>query len=666
MTNPANLVRIVSGGIQISEDGGQSWGTAISAKGISADELTAGTINTQQIWLMDGNNPSFRWDKSGLNAYGLETKPNGAYDLKTYVRFDKYGLYGIKNGEDYIASSLNDVKNNAFFGVTWDGFFIKNSYTNGYISISSERDIEVVQNDIQKIHIGAIEKDITGAPTKYGINIKNNEGDVVFSTGDDGNLQVTGTINALAGNFSGKVRVGKTNKNHIIIDGESENPVIQSANYQDGAGLGWIINGSGDATFSNVTVRGAIKTAVFEYEEIQAVGGAFLFRPSSTIRQVRYEPAETPITITTEEGDSEQVNTYYYFDENNNNVKVYQDLILTVEKPLMFREDHWCKISNYNSEQMVPTSENLSNYGLVHIYRVSDIDTEGRLPEGAEEEEREPATYEITLEHGAAILDSVSIDEIIGGALIDFGATNGTNNYGIGINSSDNYVNLPRRAISLFETEILTNGIETGHDPRVIYNYRAILGTLPQLQYEGSGAQVSSIYNANMKDTQGIYTDNMYIGDQSHYIAFYTDKSDNNNKKLRIAGADIVFTYDDGQGGTTEKTLDDRIDEIEAGNGEDAAVLTIDSSEGNVFRDNQGSTDLTVTIFYGSNVITNNTQLINIFGIGAYLEWEYKNNTNAWVTLLASDPRISDNGFTVSLNAEDVYNKANFRCKLII
>ena len=95
-------------------------------------------------------------------------------------------------------------------------------------------------------------------------------------------------------------------------------------------------------------------------------------------------------------------------------------------------------------------------------------------------------------------------------------------------------------------------------------------------------------------------------------------------------------------------------------------VLTIDSSEGNIFRDNQGNTQLTVTIFYGPSVIVNSTQLTNIFGINAYLEWEYKDNTNAWVTLLSSDPRISDNGFTVTLSAADVYNKANFRCKLVV
>ena len=64
--------------------------------------------------------------------------------------------------------------------------------------------------------------------------------------------------------------------------------------------------------------------------------------------------------------------------------------------------------------------------------------------------------------------------------------------------------------------------------------------------------------------------------------------------------------------------------------------------------------------------IINKTQLTQSFGIGAYLEWEYKDNTNNWVTLLSSDPRIDDNGFTIHLSAANVYNKANFRCKLVV
>ena len=589
LLNPANMMRISSAGIQITSDGGENWGTALNALGVSTDTLTAGTINTQHIWLMDGDNPSFRWDKAGLNAYGLDENGNQSYNLKTYVRFDKYGLYGIKNDEDYVASSLDDVRQKAHFGVTWDGFFIKNSYEGGgEVSITSDDDIIVKNdNDIQKIKIGALKDEDTNEIVGYGIRIKDDGGNVVMETGDDGNLAVTGTINALAGNFTGRVIVGEEDKTHIIIDGAVDNPVIQSSNYSDGAGTGWIIDSNGDATFSNVSVRGAIKTAVFEYEEIQAVGGAFLFRPSSTIKTARYESSE--IQVLDEEGEPETIETYYHYGENDE--IIYNDLIVTVEKPLMFRAGNWVKLSNYNTLGVDPTAD-LTTYGLVHIYEVDEIippavgtveyravtlvgdenpaelrlyeyvleDDEYVLTEDEQvddektyyelwqdEDEYINESYEIVLSGGAEILDTVSIENIAGGALIDFGNHRtaidnqnntidipGTQNYGIGINSSDNYVNLPARAISLFETTIHPND-----SIKVTYNYRGILGTLPRMEYDGNNPQVATLYHQYMEGTQGIYTDNMYLGDNNQYIAFYED--DNHQKQLKIKANQIMF-----------------------------------------------------------------------------------------------------------------------------
>ena len=107
-----------------------------------------------------------------------------------------------------------------------------------------------------------------------------------------------------------------------------------------------------------------------------------------------------------------------------------------------------------------------------------------------------------------------------------------------------------------------------------------------------------------MKGTQGIYTDNMYIGDNAHYIAFYTDKNDNNKKKLRITGADIVFSYNDEQGGTSEKTLDERIEEIEAGTGESTIKVEIVSDTGNIFTNPNQTARLTCYVYQGTTDIT--------------------------------------------------------------
>lgn len=642
LSNSANVMRLMSRGIEVSNDGGQNWNTAISADGISTDLLTAGTINTQNIWIMDGDNPTFRWDKAGLSAYGLDGNGNFNYNLKTYVRFDKFGLYGIKDGETYVASSLEDVKKKAHFGVTWDGFFIKNSYANGRVEITSDDDFRVVttdanNNDHERIKIGAIVKDSSGAPIKYGINIRNNDGDVVFNTGDDGNLTMTGTINALAGNFAGRVNVGDQNNTYIIIDGQNDNPTISSSNFKSGAGGGWSIDSNGDATFTNVSVRGSIKTAVFEYAEIQAVGGAFLFRPSSTIKAARVVETENEV----------------------------DDLYLTVEKPLLFKKDNWVKISNYTGE-----TPSIDSTGLVHIYKVSEITTfdfddddeelvndsisepnnfESIVEDSSDEEEFVPPLDEIVLEGGAAILETVALDDLVGGALIDFGnhATkpdgqggtidvSGTENYGIGINSSDNYVNLPARAISLFETTIHPNSTA-----KVTYNYRGILGTLPTMSDSGDDAQVASFYNQNMAGTQGIYTDNMYIGDDSQYVAFYEDE--NHQKQLKIKANQIVYEIDEqGKETTWEEHINEQI----------PIRVEIESSAGNMFLRENITTTLTCTVYKGNDNITSQ---VSKFTWIKYDKDGIEDET--WVAPIPS-------GRSITIGPADVASKAIFKCEV--
>ncbi len=532
LNNTQNRVIINSEGIRISNDGGATWKTAIDGRGINIGTVYTGKLNTDQVVIGSEDNPSFRWDKSGISAY--KTEDGEAYDLQTFVRYDQYGLYGIKNNGTFKAQSLEDVKDNAHFAVTWDGFFIKNSYPQGgRVEITSDNDFRITKennNQIdEKIKIGALEwkqanwhegdpiytdpetvptaiKEL--GPSLYGIRIKNNIGDVVMKTGDDGNLSITGTIYANAGNFDGLVTVGKDENNvskpYIEIDGRNSNDAtIRSSRYvQEGAGYGWMINADGDAIFNNITARGAIKTAVFEYSEIQAVGGLFIFRPSSTIR-------------------------------NAARVGETNDITITVEKPYLFKVGDWCKVSNYTNSMNEPSAESIiSNNGLTHVYKIKSIDSNNSRILVLEN------AYAALTSGNTKVIDNIT--DLIGGALVNMGdkangnGEVGNNNYGIGINSSDNVVDLPRRSISLFETVV-----DETENPKVSYNYRGILGTLPELPVTDV---VDSIYNDRMAGTQGIYTDNMYIGDNQQYIAFYEDT---NGKQLKIQANQIMFETTD-------------------------------------------------------------------------------------------------------------------------
>ena len=624
LTNPANCVILNSEGLRISSDGGKTWKTAIDGQGINASTVYTGTLNTNNIIIGNRDNPSFRWDKSGISAF--QRKSDGIYDLKTYVRYDEYGLYGIKN-DVFKAESIEDIKQKAHFAVTWDGFFINNAYEGGgKVEITSDNDFRVLRsNNIEKIKIGALEwkmpgwqpgdpiytdptnlPDGVGGPSLYGIRIKNDAGDEVFKTTDEGNIEITGTINATGGNFSGIVNVGPQNQDHIIIDGRNvgNSPSIASSNYQDGAGYGWMINKDGDAVFNNITARGAIKTAVFEYAEIQAVGGIFIFRPSSTIRSAII---------------------------NGN------DLVLTLEKPHLFQVGDWCKVSNYLDENQTDDARInniLLTNGLTHVYEV--IEASGRIVQLA------GAAAMVQGEH--AVTDIASL---VGGALIDMGnkangdGKVGTSNYGIGINSSDNTVNLPRRAITLFETVV-----DETRSPKVSYKYRGVLGTLPVLQYTGSDAQVSQYYHDYLEGTQGIYTDNMYLGDHNQYITFYEDS--NHNKQLRIKANQIMFEVTDGQGhGTGEYK-----DVTDVAEGENAIDVHIESNLGNFILSTDTTITLTCTVYSGTKDITDQ--------VTSFI-WTKKNQDGTidanWIPTLASI-----DGRSILVDASDIQAKAIFIC----
>jgi len=896
LTNPGNLLIIKSRGIESSQDGGMTWQNLISPQGVNTEKLTSGTIDTQNITIMDGESPSFRWDSNGISAFA--TNEFSTYDLNTYVRYDKYGLYGVQDGEDYVATSLDDIKEKASFGLTWDGFFIKNKYRDGYVSISSTDDFQVVANGTERIKIGKFNDN-----DKYGIRIKNDEGATVFETDDNGDISMAGTIRAAAGEIGGftiglndlhngdfgkpgsvflstgysssipiadslgtrewaisvghtfgvdteghlyataanirgniyaengyfsghidatsgtfmnELRVGGGEK-YIVLQGYADRPdsLIASSDYINNPTAGWAISGYGDAIFNNVSVRGAIKTAVFEYNEIEAVGGAFLFRPSTTIKGARI---------------------------------INNDIVLTLEKPNLFQVDEWVKLSNVNTASS-DIGTILNDGGLTHVYKVisasgKEVTLEGAAvdfiagdepdatfdgwgevkygyrpfapgedgnPEGpiafnpeawglyelvndeyvltedteavdgkiyyeqfypdyttvhfSEQYSQEDAAeyenlqnyvdlnvtlgapkYEVyfndrgyiknmnleirnigiettdiiydeiktsfedtstgevwyyTIEkyignlalfslelkntgenflvaqiseiykatpESAGVPDSYTriysdlngeipfvlkplqaqdtVDSLEGGSLISFGYhsssgryEDGVHNYGIGINSSDNYVNLPERAISLFESEIHPNDTI-----KVTYNFRGILGTLPPL---GNNVANSSIY-PYMAGTQGIFTNNMYIGDANQYIAFYTDGQ--NRKQLRIKANQIIYEVTDPETGDPDwndlSNINEQIDEL-------APIrVEIESLAGNMFIREDIRTTLTCTVFKGNDDITNQ---ISSFTWIKYDKDGIEDET--WVAPIPS-------GRTIMIGPADVASKAIFKCEV--
>ena len=177
-TNSSQLVRITSGGLFITNDGGITWKNAIRGDGISADILTAGRINVGEIYIYNKDAPSFRWDSNGITAYSWDQ--NGVNSNK-FVRHDQFGFYGYdgkNDSTDFIPSNINDIIDKATFGLTWDGFFMKSSDANGSVVINSN------SNEVIKVTKG---------------------NDSMFSVSKNGDVTFAGTLNGATGTFSGEL-----------------------------------------------------------------------------------------------------------------------------------------------------------------------------------------------------------------------------------------------------------------------------------------------------------------------------------------------------------------------------------------------------------------------------------------------------------------------------
>lgn len=99
--------------------------------------------------------------------------------------------------------------------------------------------------------------------------------------------------------------------------------------------------------------------------------------------------------------------------------------------------------------------------------------------------------------------------------------------------------------------------------------------------------------------------------------------------------------------------------------GEDSILLMIESSNGNIFKNTGVATTLTVNVIVGDQRITSYRQLQERFGSEAYLQWSVKRQGETEFTdLPADDSRISDNGFILTLNPNDVNVKTVFDCSL--
>ena len=130
------------------------------------------------------------------------------------------------------------------------------------------------------------------------------------------------------------------------------------------------------------------------------------------------------------------------------------------------------------------------------------------------------------------------------------------------------------------------------------------------------------------------------------------------SNKLTLGG--VVDTFTTKTSKTVVQSAKDGRD------GQDAVTLRIDSSRGTVFKNSDVSTVLNVVIFKGGKTITDPASMRSEFGSNAYLEWYWQRiGEETFGTILATDSRISNEGFSLSLSPSDVDTKVVFKCQLV-
>lgn len=172
-------------------------------------------------------------------------------------------------------------------------------------------------------------------------------------------------------------------------------------------------------------------------------------------------------------------------------------------------------------------------------------------------------------------------------------------------------------------------------------------------------ALYSGVKDSALNTARGVYMDKtgqFSVGDSSNYLRYFKDEA-TGKYKLQISAGSIEMT-------TSGKTLEDEIANLRD---EITTILSIESSRGNIFKNDSVSTVLSAVIYRGNQRISDMATLKKVMGDNVYLEWSWqKLNDQTFGVVPADDPHIGNDGFTFTLEPDDVDVKVTFLCQLII
>lgn len=192
----------------------------------------------------------------------------------------------------------------------------------------------------------------------------------------------------------------------------------------------------------------------------------------------------------------------------------------------------------------------------------------------------------------------------------------------------------------------------------------------------------NSLYSGTKENvgntTRGIYLDakgQIAIGDQANYLKYYKDQ--NGEYQLAISAKSISFGVSGSsdpdpeepeEGNNLVDVINGIQNDINKVRQEVTTSLSIESSRGNIFKNDSQAMVLTAVIYHGTERITSITRLKTVFGNSTVsVRWSIqKFNETSFTVISANDSRIGSDGFTFSLTPDDIENKVTLKCEFIL
>lgn len=215
-------MRLIGGAILMSKvdskTGERSWKTGLTPEGIAADWIGAGIIDANEVRIMNKKDPLFRWDSYGLTAFWADWKKAGSdiitidkADPKQFVRFDKFGIYGISSksnldGRTWKPSIEEDITKAATFSLTWKGLKV----SGGVIRDDSGNHEVVALLGKQKDYIMRVIRKLEGNADDNTAN------EDIFTINPNGDVDIAGNLRA---GYVGGWEIKQTSNNNGIYEG---------------------------------------------------------------------------------------------------------------------------------------------------------------------------------------------------------------------------------------------------------------------------------------------------------------------------------------------------------------------------------------------------------------------------------------------------------------